>query len=69
MTIYNQRGAIRGIDNNIFTEVGIEYQRQCEKYNRSDDLTGSRSNSKNTKLPAVRNRNNNPYRNKTPAMR
>ena len=31
MTIYNQRGAIRGIDNNIFTEVGIEYQRQCEK--------------------------------------
>ena len=31
MTIYNQRGAIQGIDNNIFTEVGIEYQRQCEK--------------------------------------
>ena len=30
-TIYNQRGAIRGIDKNIFTEVGIEYQRQCEK--------------------------------------
>ena len=25
-------------------------------YNRSDYLTGSRSNSKNTKLPAVRNR-------------
>ena len=22
---------IRGIDNSIFTEVGIEYQRQCEK--------------------------------------
>ena len=38
-------------------------------YNRSDYLTGSsRSNSKNTKLPAVRNRDN-PYRNKTPARR
>ena len=31
MTIYNQRGPIRGIDNNIFTGVGIEYQRQREK--------------------------------------
>ena len=31
MTIYNQQGAIRGIDKNIFAEVGIEYQRQCEK--------------------------------------
>ena len=31
ITIYNQRGDIREIDNNIFAEVGIEYQRQCEK--------------------------------------
>ena len=31
ITIYNQRGAIRGIDNNIFAEVGIEYERQFEK--------------------------------------
>ena len=31
MTIYNQRGPIRGIDNNIFTRVGTEYQRQREK--------------------------------------
>ena len=31
MTIYTQRGAIRGIDSDIFAEVGIEYQRQCEK--------------------------------------
>ena len=37
-------------------------------YNRSHYLTGSRSYSKNTKLPAVRNRDN-PYRNKTPARR
>ena len=28
ITIDNQRG---GIDKNIFAEVGIEYQRQCEK--------------------------------------
>ena len=40
-----------------------------KNYNRSDYMLGSPSNSKNTKLPAVRNRNNNPYRNKTPAMR
>ena len=34
--------------------------------NRSDYLTGSLSNSKKYEMPAVRNRNNNPNRNKTP---
>ena len=37
ITIYNQRGgATRGIDKNLFAEVGIEYQRQCEKINNID---------------------------------
>ena len=37
----------RGIDQKIFVEVGIEYQRKCDcvrkHYNRRDHLTGSRS--------------------------
>ena len=36
-------------------------------YNRSDYLTGSLSNSKKYEMLEVRNRNNNPNRNKTPA--
>ena len=71
MTIYNQRRqreAIRGSITTYLQRWELNINDSVRKYyNRSDYFTGSRSNSKNTKLPPVRKRNNNPNRYKTQA--